>query len=109
MSRGGPWLTREERKVLTGVAGVGIALVLLVAGLLWVLGAEQRAIQTMEPGRRAVVFQRSFASFESLCREDPGGSLSADCRRQARFLQKFPECVDVCREEVSRYLFSASR
>lgn len=81
-----------------------LAVVLLVAGLFWALGAEQRAIDSMKPGKRAAVFQQSFASFEALCREDPGGALTSDCRRQARFLGQFPECGAACHERLSPYL-----
>ena len=63
----------------------------------------------MEPGKRAVLFQESFASFEALCREDPGGALTANCRRQARFLSHFPECGTACRAETSQYLATWTR
>jgi hypothetical protein len=109
MGQGAPWLTRDEWMMLVRVAVLGLSVLLLVAGLLWVLGAERRAVLSMEPEKRAVLFQESFASFESLCHEDPGGALTADCRRQARFLARFPECGDACRAEVSQYIGQATR
>lgn len=111
MSPGEPWLGRDERKPTLGVrvSVMVVVAVLLAAGLLWVLGAEQRAILSMEPERRAVVFQQSYASFEAMCHEDPGGFLTANCRRQARFLQKFPECQGVCRTETLQYIGEAMR
>lgn len=106
MSRGVPGLTPEQAKRVFRVAWIllGVLVVLLLAGLFWMLGAEQRAINAMEPGKRAAVFQQSFESFESLCSENPGGALAADCQRQARFLQKFPECGGDCRARLSPYL-----
>jgi cytochrome b pre-mRNA-processing protein 3 len=104
MNRGEPGLTREQWSLMTRVLVGALAVLLLLAGLQWMLGAEQRALRGMEPGKRTVLFQESFASFETLCREDPGGFLTANCRRQARFLDKFPECGTACRVETSRYL-----
>ncbi len=103
MSRGLPELTPEQSKRAVRALGGVLAVLLLVAGLFWVLGAEQRAINTMEPGKRVAVFQQSFATFESLCGEYPGEALMSNCRRQARFLRRFPECDVVCRSKVSRY------
>ena len=104
MSRGEPGLTREHWKVIGRVVVGALAVLLLAVGLQWVLGAERRALRKMEPGRRAVLFQQSFASFEALCREDPGGFLTANCRRQARFLTQFPECGTACHARTSLYL-----
>ena len=104
ISRGEPGLTREHWNVIGRVVVGALALLLLAVGLQWVLGAERRALRNMEPGQRAVLFQESFASFETLCREDPGGSLTANCRRQARFLSQFPECGTACRAQTSLYL-----
>ncbi len=109
MSQGAPLLTRDEWKVIGRVAVVGLSVLLLLAGLVWVLGAERRALLSMEPGKRAVFFQESFASFETLCHEDPGGALTANCRRQARFLSQFPECDAACHAEVSLYYGKATR
>jgi len=109
MSWGLPEFTPEKRKRAVRAVGVVLAALLLVAGLLWVLGAEQRAINAMEPGKRAVVFQQSFASFETLCGGYSGEALMANCRRQARFLRLFPECDGSCRSEVSRYVGEATR
>jgi hypothetical protein len=109
MSRGAPWLTRDEWKALVGVVLVAAAVMLVVTGLLWVLGAEHRAIASMEPGRRALLFQETLEGFETLCQEDPGGALTADCRRQAHFLRQFPECEGACREVLSPYLGRGTR
>ncbi|WP_375769609.1 hypothetical protein NR798_01625 [Archangium gephyra] len=86
-----------------------LAVLLAVVGLQWVLGAERRALLGMEPEKRTVLFQESFASFETLCRKDPGGALTASCRRQARFLSQFPECDHACRVETSQYLSAFAR
>ena len=102
-------LTRSEWKVVVRVAVLGLSVLLLVAGLVWVLGAERRALLSMEPGRRAVLFQETLTSFETLCHEDPGGALTDTCRRQARFLGLFPECDAACHAEVSRYYGEATR
>lgn len=106
MSRGVPELTPEQSKRVFRGAWVVLALlaVVLLAGLFWMQGGEQRAIDAMEPGKRSAVFQQGYASFESLCREDPGGALTSDCRRQARFLRQFPECGSACHERLSPYL-----
>jgi hypothetical protein len=105
MSPGEPWPREGERKKGRRLALlVALALLVLLAGVLWTLGAEQRAINGMEPGKRTAVFQRSYASFEALCQEDPGGPLTSDCRQQARFLRQFPECDGACRELLSPYL-----
>jgi hypothetical protein len=104
MSRGEPGLTREHWKVMGRVLAGALAVLLLVVGLQWVLGAEQRALRKMEPGKRAVLFQESLTSFETLCREDPGGFLTMNCRRQARFLTQFPECGTACHAQTSPYL-----
>ena len=109
MSWGLPELTPEQSKRVVRALWVVLAVLLLVAGLFWVLGTEQRAINAMEPGKRAAVFQQSFATFETLCDEYPGEALMANCRRQARFLRHFPECDVVCRSEVSRYVGEATR
>ncbi|MGZ3460036.1 MAG: hypothetical protein ACXU86_16210, partial [Archangium sp.] len=64
MSPEAPWPTRDERKRHVRLAVlVATVLGLLLVGLLWMLGAEQRAINAMEPGRRVAVFQQSYASF----------------------------------------------
>ncbi|MCY1073060.1 hypothetical protein [Archangium lansingense] len=109
MSRGEPGLTREHWKVISRVLVGALVVLLVVVGLQWVLGAERRAIQSMEPGKRAVLFQESYASFEALCQEDPGGALTGNCRRQARFLSNFPECGTACRTQTSRYLSYGTR
>ncbi|PTL84917.1 hypothetical protein DAT35_07650 [Vitiosangium sp. GDMCC 1.1324] len=115
MSPGEPWLDLDEQEARKSRLRVRVAMVvvmavlLLVAGMLWMQGAERRAILDMAPEKRAAVFQQSLASFESLCGEDPGFALSSDCRRQARFLRQFPECVGACQEQVSRYLGGATR
>lgn len=109
MSPGEPGLTREHWNVTSRALVAALALLLFVVGLYWVLGAERRALLDMEPGKRAVLFQESFASFETLCQEDPGGALSANCRRQARFLSQFPECGTACRARTSQYLSSWTR
>jgi cbb3-type cytochrome oxidase subunit 3 len=95
---------RAARVVLTVLAAL-----LLVAGLYWILGAEQRAINAMEPGKRTTAFQQSYASFELMCGEYPSEALMANCRRQARFLKHFPECGVACRAEVSRYSGTPTR
>jgi cytochrome b pre-mRNA-processing protein 3 len=109
MSREAPGLTRREWKTLVRVATWVVLVLLLVAGLQWVLGAERRAVKGMEPAKRAVLFQESFESFETLCREDPGGALTSSCRRQARFLRQFPECGGACRSRLSPYLSTWTR
>ncbi|HEX5750117.1 MAG TPA: hypothetical protein VFZ09_28060 [Archangium sp.] len=109
MSRGEPGLTREHWGVLSRVLVGALAVLLFGGGLSWVLGAERRALQALEPGKRAVLFQESYASFETLCQEDPGGALTANCRRQARFLTQFPECGTACRARTSPYLSSWTR
>jgi cytochrome b pre-mRNA-processing protein 3 len=109
MSWGLPGLTLEQSKRVVRAVWMVLAVLLLAAGLFWVLGAEQRAINAMEPGKRAAVFQQSFATFETLCGEYPGEALMGNCRRQARFLWHFPECDVVCRSEVSRFVGEAAR
>lgn len=106
MSRGVPELAPKQSRRVFGTtwAALAVLVVLLLAGLLWMQGAEQRAIDAMEPGKRLAVFQQSYASFEALCREDPGRALASDCRRQARFLKQFPECGSACHERLSPYL-----
>jgi hypothetical protein len=104
MSGGVPEHPPERWKRGVQAVWVVLAALLLAAGLFWVLGTEQRAIHAMAPGKRAAVFQESFATFETLCGEYPGEALMANCRRQARFLRHFPECDVVCRSELSRYV-----
>jgi hypothetical protein len=104
MSPGESWPTGGEKKVHRVMVLVAIALVVVLAGVLWMVGAEQRAIDSMEPGKRAAVFQQSYASFDALCHEDPGGPLTSDCRRQALFLRQFPECGAGCHERLTPYL-----
>lgn len=105
MSPGEPWPDRAEKtRRYRLVVPVVLALLVLLAAVLWMLGAEQRAIDAMEPGKRAAVFQQSYASFDALCRDDPGGALTSDCRQQARFLRQFPECGPGCHERLAPYL-----
>lgn len=109
MGSGEPWPGQGEKTKRLLAVLVAIALLVLLAGVLWMLGAEHRAIDALEPGKRAAVFQQGYASFEALCREDPGRALTSDCRRQARFLKQFPECRGSCRERLSPYLPHSTR
>ncbi len=90
------------------MAGWLSLLVALAVGV-WVLGAERRALQAMEPGRRAALFQANLESYQRLCREDPGVVLASPCRERAGFLLLFPECTEPCRVQVSHSLRRAER
>ncbi|ATB30136.1 hypothetical protein [Melittangium boletus] len=80
-----------------------VALLLLGLILYWGQGEERRALMAMNPAERAELFQRDFATFESMCLGTPESGLLADCRARARFLRLFPECDAACRGKVSRY------
>jgi hypothetical protein len=77
--------------------------VLLIGGLaaafLWSLGAEQRAIDQMEPAQRREVYDRSLGELKSLCGAGPrDDALEKRCSEQIQFILKFPECDAPCRE-----------
>ena len=106
MSRGGSGFSGELGRPVAWALGLVVLMMVLAALVQWTRGAQGRALAAMEPGKRAEVFERSMASVESLCREDPGPALASDCRSQADFLRQFPECTQGCRVEVGRYLHS---
>jgi hypothetical protein len=39
-----------------------------------------------------------------VCQGEPSRALMANCRRQARFLEQFPECDSACHARLSPYL-----
>lgn len=104
MSRGGSGFSVELGRPVAWIVGLVVVVAVLAGLVQWTRGAQGRALEAMDPGKRAEVFERSMASFQSLCHEDPGPALASDCRSQAGFLRRFPECTEGCRAELGRYL-----
>jgi hypothetical protein len=69
---------------------------ILMAGWIWHLGAERRAIMELPQDRRDAVYADTLQAFESMC-APPKDGLIGHCRGQASFLLKFDECDDRCR------------
>ncbi|WP_146209616.1 hypothetical protein [Vitiosangium sp. GDMCC 1.1324] len=99
-------LSRPWRRELPVLVALGL---LLVTFVIWALTAEQRALEAMEPPARAVLFDKTWQSFETLCLRGTDPRLLPSCREQARFLRLFPECQDACRERLAPFLPSGTR
>jgi hypothetical protein len=79
----------------------GLALLLLVAVLVYALLGEQRALEKMDPQARAALYEETWRGFRTLCQQQASPALAPRCREQAKFLQRFPECDVACRQELS--------
>lgn len=77
-------------------------LLALALAWFWSLGAERRAIQSMEPAERRAVYEQSFGELQILCGTAPrGDALEKRCLEQVLFILKFPECDARC-DEIAR-------
>ncbi|WP_426734148.1 hypothetical protein [Myxococcus faecalis] len=91
-----PCLASPWWRDLLCILALGASLALVVG---W-LGSERRAVLSLEPEERALVFQESWDGFQRLCSASSPPGLSARCREQARFLLLFPECQGACQEQA---------
>jgi hypothetical protein len=77
-------------------------LLALALAWFWSLGAERRAIGSMEPAQRRAVYEQAFGEVQRLCGAGPrGDALEKRCQEQIQFVLQFPEC-DVSCQELAR-------
>ncbi len=81
-----------------------VILVLVAWG--WSLTAQRRAIRSMDPQERSLLFQETLESFHRLCGKQTKPGLVDYCGGQARFLAHFPECGPECRQQTGYFLRS---
>lgn len=91
-----PSLASPWWKDLLSILALGASLALVVG---W-LGSERRAVLSLEPDERALVFRESWDGFQRLCSAPSQSGLIPRCREQARFLLLFPECQGACQEQA---------
>jgi hypothetical protein len=87
-----------------------IVVVLLMALVVWRLGAEQRALSKMPADERRALYTRQLESLKLMCSApQPEEALRDRCRSDAEFLAQFPECGDDCRAVINPVLSHPTR
>jgi hypothetical protein len=99
-----PILVPPRRTTWLERAGIALAMLAAIAVVIWHLGAERRAIQSLPQAERQAAYARTFESFRSLCGTDRADSLREHCHEQAQLLLDFPECDSFCEFVISREL-----
>ena len=96
-----------DRRTRTVVAVIAVALaVAALMGIVALRGpdAEQAAIHGLPPHERRVLYEQTLCTLTSTCtsaRRSAG--LDDFCRRQARFVVKFPECDTACASLAGKF------
>lgn len=86
------------------ILGWVFAALAALGGWFWWNGAEERAVRRLPAAERVALYEREFASFQSLCLNDPATALDAECRHRATILSWLPECTPECMHLISKVI-----
>ena len=102
------WSFRRRHLLVTILAGVALASG--IALWVWTKGAERRALLRMPPTERAVLYQSTRATTESLCRRaETDSALRGRCFDSAELVREFPECDESCRSTMRQFTAQPAR
>lgn len=83
---------------------LGLAVVLLLGAIAWRAFTRTDPLLELSPAERAAIYESGLESFAAICERKPLADASrAYCREQARFLRRFPECGQTCRERTEQF------
>jgi cytochrome b pre-mRNA-processing protein 3 len=81
----------------SAVVVVGM-LAAIAAIWIWNQGREERAIEALSDTERRALYQRTLEDLRAVCSTAHASDLDLHCEAQARFILKFPECDEPCRQ-----------